>query len=115
MLLSSNIFPESTDINPFFELLIIIPRYTQGMPVKKSNLISHNKKISSLELILSGKAKLQLKSARLCAAAIFVRNVKKVNLIIMACLRWNARYANSPIAETLVALDNLNRMPRAGY
>ncbi|MCL5611167.1 MAG: hypothetical protein M1485_01210 [Chloroflexi bacterium] len=61
MLLSSNIFPESTDINPFFELLIIIPRYTQGMPVKKSNLISRNKKISSLELILSGKAKLPVK------------------------------------------------------
>ena len=62
MLLSSNIFPKRADINPFFKLTIRISRYTQGMPVKKkSKPVPRNKKISSLELILSGKADLPVK------------------------------------------------------
>jgi hypothetical protein len=62
MLLSSNIFPKSADINPFFKLTIIISRYTQDMPVKKKKkLVSRKKKTSSLELILSGKVDLPVK------------------------------------------------------
>lgn len=61
-MLSSNIFPESADINPVFKLTIHISRYTRVVTVKKkSHLISRNKKVSSLELILSGKVKKPVK------------------------------------------------------
>ncbi len=47
-----------------FTITIVISRYTQNVPVKKkSNLISRRKKISSLELILSGKADLPVKAS----------------------------------------------------
>jgi hypothetical protein len=64
---SSTKFPEMTDIHPVFVPRAFSPRYTSVMRTKKKKSV-RKKRLSSLELILLGKAAMPARTSALLRA-----------------------------------------------